>query len=302
MRAMSRQYVGVVVFLLAITSNALGAEIDIPSAPAPPDFVFPKPDGPHPVGVRAFAWIDSSREESATEEPDDYREVTVQIWYPASPQPDAPTAAYTPELEAILAAASDASEEHKKFIKMHAPLRGAATTSIAGADIAASSDPWPVILFSPGGNVSRHFQTALAERMASQGFVFVSMSHPYSTIDVAPESGFSMSIDWGINDEDDKGARAADDRLADILAGDAIFVLERLGDLEKSGPFAGRLGLDRVGLAGHSRGGTTVGRACASDARFAVCAVLDNIGPDREQETGVPPPMLALRCVPCLPR
>ena len=90
-------------------------------------------------------------------------------------------------------------------------------------------------------------------------------------------------------------AAAADDRLANILAGDAIFVLERLGELAKSGPFADRLRLDQVGLTGHSRGGTTVGRACASDARFAVCAVLDNIGPDREQETGVPPPMLALR-------
>ncbi len=292
---MNRPSFVMVALLLVTTSSALGVEIEIPAAPASPSFVFPKPSGPYSVGVRAFAWIDRSREESATPESGDYREVTVQMWYPASLESDAQTAAYTPEIEEILAAASDVPEDSKKFIKMHAPLRGAATTSIADADIAKSPEPWPVILFSPGGNVSRHWQTALAERLASRGFVFVSMSHPYSTIDVAPVSGFSMSIDWGLNQEDEEAAAAADDRLANILAGDAIFVLERLGELAKSGAFADRLRLDRVGLAGHSRGGTTVGRACASDARFAVCAVLDNIGPDREQKTGVPSPMLALR-------
>jgi predicted dienelactone hydrolase len=123
-------------------------------------------------------------------------------------------------------------------------------------------------LFSPGGNVSRHSQTALAERIASQGFVFVSMSHPYSTMDVAPVSGFSLSIDWGLDQEDEQAAMAADNRLAQVLAGDAAFVLHQLRKLiENDDPFDGALELSHVGIAGHSRGGTTVGRACASNGQ-----------------------------------
>jgi pimeloyl-ACP methyl ester carboxylesterase len=196
----------------------------------------------------------------------------------------------------MLSAAAKLGGPERGFIERHSALLGAATNSVPGAEIAGSDRPWPVVLFSPGGNVSRHFQTALAERIAGQGFVFVSMSHPHSTLDVAPESGFSMSIDWGLDQTDPEAALAADNRLARVLADDAGFVLDSLQLLAKQGhPLARALQLHRVGIAGHSRGGTTVGRACASDPRFTACAVLDNIGPEREQQTGVAPPFLTLR-------
>lgn len=281
--------------LIVITSNAWGEEIPIPPAPASPSFYFPEPKGPYSTGVRAFAWLDTSRAETITPEIGDFREVAVQIWYPALAPIDASRALYSPELDDMLAAGLDLAEGFQNFINMHASLRDAATTSFAGADLAISDQPWPVILFSPGGNVSRHWQTALAERIASQGFVFISMSHPHSTMDVAPNSGFSMSIDWGLNQENEEAAAAADDRLADILTADAVFILDTLKALSSTDPFFARFSLEKVGLAGHSRGGITVGRGCATDTRFAVCAVLDNMGGEREKVTGVRPPMLVLR-------
>ena len=149
---MAHKYLGIlmllplgVTVLLVFTSIIVGAEVDIPSAPTSPTFVLPKPDGPYSVGVRAFAWIDHSREESATPEPGDYRAVTVQVWYPANPKPDVPTAVYTPELEIILAAVSDVAKDSRKFINMHAPLRGVATNSVAGADMAEFPELRPVI-------------------------------------------------------------------------------------------------------------------------------------------------------------
>ena len=105
-----------------------------------------------------------------------------------------------------------------------------------------------------------------------------------------------MSIDWGLDQEDEQAAAAADDRLAHVLASDAAFVVNQLRKLvENGGPFASALALKHIGSAGHSRGGTTVGRTCASNPDFIACAVIDNIGPDRERETGVPPPFLTLR-------
>jgi pimeloyl-ACP methyl ester carboxylesterase len=246
--------------------------------------------------VRSFAWVDAARKETATPNAADHREVTVQIWYPASVEESEVTALYSPELEAMLAASTGLPADDQRFVRMHTPLLNIATNSLPGATIAESTQPWRVILFSPGGNVSRQWQTALAERIASSGLVFVSMSHPYSTIDIAPQSGFSMSIDWGLDQEDADAATAVDDRLGDILAGDAAFVLKQLRELaENEGLFGGTLDLKHVGIAGHSRGGTTVGRACSSNPDFIACAVIDNIGPDRERETGVQPPWLTLR-------
>ena len=87
-----------------------------------------------------------------------------------------------------------------------------------------------------------------------------------------------------------------DNRLADILAKDASFVLERLRVLAEHAPaFAGAMDLDDVGIAGHSRGGKTVGRACSSYPAFKACLVIDNIGPARERNTGIEMPFLTLR-------
>jgi len=44
---------------------------------------LPEPTGAYPVGRVTRHWIDSSRPETLTETPDDFREVPVVIWYPA---------------------------------------------------------------------------------------------------------------------------------------------------------------------------------------------------------------------------
>jgi hypothetical protein len=292
-----RQLIHCAIAIMLVTGSAVwGEEIRVRYAPTNPNFTLPAFNGPHSVGVRSFAWMDKARVETESPNEADFREVTVQVWYPATVESTARSALYTPELKEMLSASANLPPGEQKFVKAHELLGNTATNSVPGAKILESAQPWPVILFSPGGNVSRHSQTALAERIASQGFVFVSMSHPYSTMDVAPVSGFSMSIDWGLDQEDDQAATAADNRLAQVLAGDAAFVLHQLRKLvENDDPFDGALELSHVGIAGHSRGGTTVGRACALNPDFVACAVIDNIGPDRERETGVKPPFLTLR-------
>lgn len=285
-----------IVMMLLTSFSILGAESRIPHAPTNPGYTLPVFKGHYAVGVRSFAWIDESRLEKASPKADDYREVAIQIWYPIELETSGRTALYFPELQEILSVSSGLSEGEQKFIMAHKVLANTATNSVTAAKILSSAEAWPVILFSPGGNVSRHSQTALAERMAGEGFVFVSMTHPYSTLDVVPTSGFSMSIDWGLDQEDEQAALEADNRLADVLAGDAAFVLHQLRKLvENDEAFGHALDLSQVGITGHSRGGTTVGRACASNPDIVACAVLDNIGPDRERETGVKQPFLTLR-------
>ena len=92
-----------------------------------------------------------------------------------------------------------------------------------------------------------------------------------------------MSLDWGLDGEDEQVAAMADNRLADILAADAAYVLQQLRGLAgHDAAFAGTMDLEGAGIAGHSRGGKTVGRACSSYPAFKACAVIDNVAYDVE--------------------
>ena len=91
-----------------------------------------------------------------------------------------------------------------------------------------------------------------------------------------------MSIDWGLDAEDAQAAAEADNALAQVLAGDAKFVIDQTRTVHEIDPsFASALNLRHFGIIGHSRGGTTVGRACATISDIVACAVIDDIGPDR---------------------
>ncbi len=172
-----RQLVHCATAMMLVTgSTASGEEIRVPYAPTNPNFTLPALNGPHSVGVRSFAWMDEARVETASPKEADYREVAVQVWYPATVKSTDRSALYNPELEEMLSASASLPAGQQKFVKAHKLLGNTATNSVPGANILEAVQPWPVVLFSPGGNVSRHSQTALAERIASQGFVFVSMT------------------------------------------------------------------------------------------------------------------------------
>src|SRR6185369_14602272 len=91
-------------------------------------------------------------------------------------------------------------------------------------------------------------------------------------------------------DKDEARARVAEDALADILAADASFVLDRLAEWN-----AGKLDLRRAAIVGHSRGGITVARGCSKEPRFVACVTMDNIGPEREAAEGLHKPQLTIR-------
>ena len=105
-----------------------------------------------------------------------------------------------------------------------------------------------------------------------------------------------MSLDWDLDNEDQQLADENDNRLAQILAEDAAFVFDQIRAIAMTGhPLASAIDLNRAGIAGHSRGGKTVGRACSTNEAFRACVVIDNIGPARERITGIDQPFLTLR-------
>lgn len=257
---------------------------------------LPAPDGAYAVGALDVFWVDRAREETATPDPEDARQVLARVWMPGRVGSAGPPAPYMPEIglmrSALLARPDSQSWRRAREFGRFESVRGHGRRGGARA----GGGPFPVVLLSPGGNVSHYWHTALAEELASHGYLVASLAHAYSGLDVFPAGGLLHSIDWNLDADDPLEARRADDRLADILAADARFVLDRLLAMSDTlGPLQGLADPDRIAIIGHSRGGSTVGRACATDPRFDACIILDNIGPDREAEAGLDRPQMTIR-------
>lgn len=115
----------------------------------------------------------------------------------------------------------------------------------------------PVILFSHGLGGSRQGYAFLGRNWASHGYVSVHIQHSGSDDSVWRGSPASEIMDR--LREASRNPRAAQDRYQDVK-----FALDQLTELHRSAkldgepnPLAGRLDLDRIGMAGHSFGALT---------------------------------------------
>jgi len=262
---------------------------------------LPKPTGPFPVGTATYTWVDGSREEVATNDPSDRREVIVQLWYPAQPAAGAAVVSYFPELPAALEIMrTKFGARGEQMAELFAPLGRIQTHAFPNAPVATRQSSYPVLLFSPGGDMSRHFYTVQAEELASHGYIVAVMSHAYSTFDLFPNDRLLTSHPrWnparGASEEErDKHF----EELTNILSADASFVLMQLEQLNKKdtdGRFTGKLDFGKMAILGHSRGGKTVSRVLVTEPRVPAGIIYDNLPPMAERVSGYKQPTLMMR-------
>jgi dienelactone hydrolase len=233
---------------------------------------LPKPTGDYAVGRTSLVLVDPSRSEPATDAPQDFRNVPLVVWYPAQAGTGVP-AAYVEDLDTLRDALVATGE---LTVLQVLALRWVRPHSRQGAAVAPSEASYPVLLLSPGNSTNVEFYAALAEDLASRGYVVIGMNHPYQVTatrlddgtlaryrpDAAPAGGALAEV----------ATRAKiSERVADVK-----FVLDQLPALKEAGALAGgRLNLNQVGILGHSNGGITAVTACRQDTRLVACANLD---------------------------
>jgi dienelactone hydrolase len=231
---------------------------------------LPKLSGPHQVGSQIFRWTDNQRPETLTTNPSDHRQVIAQAWYPT----DTSTGPAVPYFEA---------QRHlpgsigglPSF--MFASFGSVATHATLGSAISGERRTWPVLMLSPGLAIPREQYTALSADLASRGYVVIGLSAPYESA-VSVLAGGHVVGQTTHPDVMGPPPHPAIERLINIRAADASFVLDQLSQLaqlDPGSPLAGHLDLKHVGIIGHSIGGATAVQALATDPRFKAAVNLD---------------------------
>jgi pimeloyl-ACP methyl ester carboxylesterase len=232
---------------------------------------LPEPTGPHSVARVSYDWVDPARTEIYAANPEDRRELVVFVWYPAKPQPAAEFAPYLP------AAWAPATE----FLGLN--VAGLRSHAIPDAAVADSNSAYPVLVLSPSG-FPPLLLAAIAEELASHGFVVVGVNHTYETTVTVFTDGRVVpmnpaSIGGALGPQTGSYEEAFRQRAAvcDYKAADLASVAGQLEQLntDPAQHLAGRLDLARVAALGHSFGGNAALEWCRTDQRCVAAVNLD---------------------------
>jgi len=227
---------------------------------------LPPITGNYGVGVKTMHLIDESRPENFTEDdPDDYREMMIQIWYPIDKEIKEPRAEY---MDAPTFAWLKGRSPIPLFMipnKAYLFIRPHIKNEVLIAD---DEQSYPVIIFSPGYDGVYQIYSSFIEDMASHGYIVASINHPYvSGITVFPD-GREVYIS-----KDPPGNLS----IRSVVE-DAKFVLDKLTEMNDTDPdFNGRLDLSKVGMYGHSFGGASTSICLYEDERFVCGLTLDGV-------------------------
>jgi predicted dienelactone hydrolase len=238
---------------------------------------LPAPTGPYAVGTAVYHLVDAQRPEQYTADPDDKRELMVQLWYPAEVAPGLQTAPYFEDLAAVQPALGDALGL-SPFLVGHLNL--VKTAAWADAPPLETGEPFAVILFSHGVTTGvRNQNTSMVQELVSHGYVVVGIDHTFGNLFTRFPDGRIVFYDPIIFNGNAANARDGQAVVA-TWRDDARFVLDSLaqwnaGAGEGGARFSGRFDLERVGMFGHSTGGGTAVSFCAVDARCRAGLGLD---------------------------
>lgn len=243
---------------------------------------IPAATGPYAVGTITYAWKDTSRLEMYTDDLNDYRELPVQVWYPVD-----------------------------KTVQT-------ATNGIVNAPVSMAQATYPLLVFSPGAFGPRDSNISTYQELASNGYIVAAIDHTYQTPYASFPDGRTILISPKFVQEvqihnqvmittPQEDARILDDwivlRLLDLRM--VVDGLEQINNDAGQSPLAGRMDLSRIGLIGHSLGGTSASQFCREDARCQAVVSLDgplfgdrvSVASDGRQtfvETSFPKPLMLM--------
>ena len=263
------------------------------------EITLPAPTGPFAVGRMICDWSDDATLDTLAPEPGTKREVLVWIWYPAAlGQSGAVVYDYVPP--AVAAVVESMSTGIFGFLtkdvsKVHAH-------SLRNAGVSPQQQSYPLLILRGGASSEVWNYSTIAEDLASHGYIVAGLDAPYRTGVVVFPDGRVVRRRSENNPElcEGKAGPELDHCLNRILSAwttDMAFVLDRLQTLnisDPSGKFTGRLDMTRVGVFGHSFGGTQAAQFCSQDSRCKAGVDVDGFLHGSVIQTGIQRPFMFL--------
>lgn len=238
-------------FVILLTLSPLGAQ----SGKA--ILQLPQPDGCHALGTTMVVLTDMSRK----------RDLLVTFWYPS--QRGSVVAPYMDKKTAA-AIAEDWNLQPDFADRIH-------TNANLGSPL-ENGGPFPLVLLEHGSGVVPAIYTILAEGLASHGFIVAATNHPPdSLITVFPDGREIRSQPyWPVNADRRTQGIAIGKFAEDVLVADVRFVLDKLEEMNSRDSFwRGHIDMSKIGIVGHSMGGTTAALATREERRIVAGVNLD---------------------------
>ena len=240
---------------------------------------LPRPTGAYNVGISTHFLKDASRNYNGEKS----RPLLVHIYYPS--------VEIQKEYPLYLA---DAMHLYKqKLARTYQPedleyLDGINDWAMPDAPIAAENSPFPVLFFSPGFLMAAQLYSSLIEEMASHGYVVVAINHTDACWPVVfPDGSSPVVLPELVNvfSNTQRSYLQTFDMTQETWVKDIEFVISWL----RNQPLAKSLDFSRMGIFGHSFGGSVAMEATRQNKDFKAIANLDSMlfGPswDKPLET-----------------
>lgn len=282
---------------------ALAVSIVLPIAL--PVFHFPRPRGPYQIGTLTYHWVDTSRHEIFSADPNAHRELMAQVWYPAKKNSSSARAPYVQGVGALspvlarLAHLPGFTFDHFKYVT---------TNAVASVPMATDKPSYPVLIFLEGLNGFRQMNTFQVEELVSHGYIVVAIDHPYAAASVVFPDGHQIT-GWTKDQMEPLTQQSINPvEKAPIVNGqtlksgnipyfaqDVSFTLDQFTALDKIDPngiLTGRLDLQRVGIFGISLGAMVAGEALHMDPRIKAGLMMDAAMPADVLQAGLRQPSM----------
>jgi dienelactone hydrolase len=266
--------------------GAMGTSADAGDAPAGQGHTpyLPEPTGPSPVGTTSLYLKDVSR-------PDPWaagvkaRELMASLWYPATPSGGRRARYMTPaesELQLTSRGITGVPRDALSTVR---------TNAISDATPAGGQRSLPLVVLSPGFTNSRSALTALAEDLASHGYVVAGIDHTYESFATAFPDG---RVTTALAREAPRRGPGFWEKVVAGRAADVSFVLGELTGAYRAWPGAGLIDPSRIAMAGHSAGGAAAIAAMLADSRIRAGIDMDGSTHARIPDHGLSRPFLFL--------
>ncbi|MEV4067529.1 hypothetical protein [Nonomuraea dietziae] len=198
-------------FSASSSGQASAAGSTAPGAPS-----LPEPSGSHPVGTTSLHLKDGSRRDPWVPTVK-ARELMVSLWYPAKSRGKRRAQYMTPK-------------ESEVFLKggritgvPYDVLSRTRTHAFTDVEPAGRRRGLPLVVLSPGFTQPRGTLTALAEDLASRGYVVAGIDHTYESFATFPGGRMTMCAACAVGKDKDFGGKVVGVRAADVS-----FVLDEL--------------------------------------------------------------------------